>query len=127
MFIRLRFQIGKLRPFQGCLASLRQLENKHSNQHRYLLAERGEIKAAEFRSVGAAAQAVNMQLRGQVKADVARAGNRERLFKLLLDEIGGRMSEAVDIPRYAPELPLSQLRYLPVWSRVAAQYFRHCA
>ena len=36
------------------------------------------------------------------------AGNREPLFKLLRDEIGGRMSEAVESLRIAPELSLTQ-------------------
>ena len=84
------------------------MENEHSNQRRNLLAEWEDVKAAEFRALDAAAQTVNSRLRGRVKVEVASAGNREPLFKPLRDEIGGRISEAVESLRTAPELSLTQ-------------------
>ena len=107
-FIRLRRQIEELRPLQERLALLRRLENEHSNQRRTLLAEWEDVKAAEFRTLDDAARTVNRQLRNRVQVEVTSAGNREALFKLLRDEIGGRMSEAVESLRNAPELSLTQ-------------------
>ncbi len=107
-FIHLRRQIEELRPLQERLALLRRLEKEHANQRRTLLAEREDIKTAEFRTLHDTARKVSSQLRNRVKVEVTGAGNREPLFELLRDEIGGRMSEAVESLRQAPELSLTQ-------------------
>ena len=107
-FIRLRRQIEGLRPLQERLALLRRLEKEHSNQRRTLLAEWEDVKAAEFRTLDKAARKVSKQLRNRVQVEVTGAGIREPLFKLLREEIGGRMSEAVESLRIAPELSLAQ-------------------
>ncbi len=107
-FIRLRRQIEELRPLQERLALLQRLENERMNQRRTLLAEWEDIKAAEFRTLNKAARKVSGQLRNRVQVEVTIAGNREVFFKLLRDEIGGRMSEAIESLRNAPELSLTQ-------------------
>ena len=107
-FIRLRRQVEALRPLQERLAILRRLETEHANQRRTLLAEWEDLKAAEFRSLDKAATKVSKQLRSRVQVEVTGAGNRELLFKLLREEIGGRMSEAVESLRNVPELSLTQ-------------------
>ncbi len=107
-FIRLRRQIEELRPLQERLALLRRLEEEQANQRRALLAEWEDVKAAEFRTLDEAARKVSKQLRNRVQVEVSGAGNREPLFKLLRNEIGGRMSEAFDRLRNAPELSLTQ-------------------
>ena len=107
-FIRLRRQIEELRPLQDRLAILGRLEKEHANQRRTLLGEWEDIKAAEFRTLDGAARDVSRQLRNRVQVGVTSAGNREPLFNLLRDEIGGRMSEAFESLRNAPELSLTQ-------------------
>ena len=58
--------------------------------------------------VDKAAKKVSRQLRDRVQVEVTSAGNREPLFELLRDEIGGRLSEAVESLRNAPGLSLTQ-------------------
>jgi len=107
-FIRLRRQVEALRPLQERLALLRRLQAEHDDQRRALLAEWEDVKAAEFRTLDEAARKVSRQLRNRVQVEVAGAANREPLFNLLRDVIGGRMSEAFERLRAAPELSLPQ-------------------
>ena len=107
-FIRLRRQIEKLRPLQERLVLVRRLENEHAGRRRTLLAEWEDVKAAEFRNLDEAARKVSQELRGRVQVEVTGAGDREPLFKLLRDEIGGRMSECIESLRNASELSLTQ-------------------
>ena len=107
-FIRLRRQIEELRPLQERLALLRRLEREHAAQRLTLLAEWEDVKAAEFRTLDEAARKVSRRLRNRVQVEVTGAGDREPLFNLLRDEIGGRMSEAFDRLRTAPELSLTK-------------------
>ena len=107
-FIHLRRQIEELRPLQERLVLLQRLEREHIDRRRTLLAEWEDVKAAEFRTLDKAAKKVSGQLRNRVQVKVTGAGNREPLFKLLRNEIGGRLSEAVENLRNAPELSLTQ-------------------
>ena len=107
-FIRLRRQIEELRPLEERLAILQRLEKEHANQRRTLIAEWEDVKAAEFRTLDEVARKVSKQLRNRVQVEVTGAGNREPLFELLRNEIGGRMSEAVERLRNASELSLTQ-------------------
>ena len=107
-FIRLRRQIEELRPLQERLALLRRLEKQHADRRRALLAEWENVKAAEFRTLDEAARKVGKQLRNRVQVEVAAAGDREPLFELLRDAIRGRMSEAIESLRKAPDLSLAQ-------------------
>ena len=108
-FIRLRRQIEEMRPQRDRLALLRRLEKEHDNQRRTLLAEWEDVKATEFRTFDRAAGNVSKKLRDRVEVEVKRAGNREPLFKMLRDEIGGRTKEAVESLRNSPELSLTGL------------------
>lgn len=107
-FIRLRREIERLRPLQERLALLRRIEKEHSAQRRTLLAEWEDVKAAEIRTLVKAARKVSRRLRNRVQVEVTGAGDREPLFKLLHNEIGGRISMAFDRLRTAPELSLTQ-------------------
>lgn len=106
-FISLRRQIEELRPLQERLSLLRRVEKEQANQRRELIVEWEDIKAAEFRALDKAARKVSKQLSDRVRVEVSAAGNREPLFQLLRDKIGGRMSEALDRLRTAPELSLT--------------------
>ncbi|MCE2438826.1 MAG: AAA family ATPase [Candidatus Latescibacteria bacterium] len=107
-FIGLRRQIEELRPLQERVVVLRRLENEHAEQRRTLLAEWEDIKASEFRTLDEAARKVSNKLRNRVQVQVTGAGNREPLFQMLRDEIGGRMSEAIESLRLSPDLSLTQ-------------------
>lgn len=106
-FISLRRQIEELRPLQERLSLLRRVEKEQTNQRRELIVEWEDIKAAEFRALDKAARQVSNQLSDRVRVEVSAAGNREPLFELLRDKIGGRMSEALDRLKTAPELSLT--------------------
>lgn len=107
-FIRLRRQIEGLRPLQERLVLLRRLENEHSDQRRTLLVEWEEIKAAEFRTFDRAATDVSSKLRNRVQVAVTRSGDREPLFGMLREEVGGRMSETIESLRKARDLSLTE-------------------
>ena len=107
-FIRLRRQIEGLTPLQERLVVLRQLEKELSDQRRTLLVEWEEIKAAESRTLDQAARDVSNKLRNRVQVSVTGSGNREPLFSMLREEIGGRMSEAIESLRKARDLSLTE-------------------
>lgn len=96
-FIRLRKEIESLRPLRERRSLLKRLEKEHLERRRTLLAEWEDLKAEEFRLLDRAARKVTRKLRGRVQVEVAAAGNREPLFQLLRNEIGGRLSEAIEI------------------------------
>ncbi len=106
-FIRLRQEIEALRPLRDRRALLERLEKDHSEQRRALLAEWEDVKAQEFRGLDRAAKRVSRALRGRVQVSVTASGNREPLSKLLKDEIGGRLSEAIDKLEQAPDFSLT--------------------
>ncbi len=105
-FIRLRREIEGLRPLRERRTLLERLEREHSDRRLALLAEWEEVKAAGFRLLDRAARGVSRKLRNRVQVRVTAAGNRESLFDVLRDEIGGRLSEAIDQLRKAPDLSL---------------------
>jgi len=107
-FIRLRRQIEALRPLQERLALCRRLEKEHAGDRRAMLAEWEDVKAREFRALDRAAKKVSRKLRDRVQVRVTAGGNREPLFKLLREEVGGRMSEAIERLGALPELSLTQ-------------------
>ena len=94
-FIRLRGEIEGLRPLRERRILLQRLESERLDERRSLLTEWEEVKAREFRLLSEAARTVNSKLRGSVQVEVAAAGDRELLFQMLKDEIGGRLSEAI--------------------------------
>lgn len=107
-FIRLRRQIEELRPLRERQALLRRVEKEHAARRRDLLAEWEDFKAEEFRRLDRAAKKVSKKLRDRVQVDVVAAGDREPLFRILGDDVGGRLAEAIDALRSARELSLTK-------------------
>lgn len=95
-FIRLRRQIEELRPLKDRQTLLNRDVKAHEAERRNLLSEWEDVKAEEFRNIERAAIKVSKKLEGRVLVDVAAGGNREPLVQLLRDQIGGRLSEAID-------------------------------
>lgn len=108
-FIRLRRQIEELRPLRDRQVAVRRAEKEHADRRRKFLAEWEDFKAEEFRRLDRAAKKVNLKLRDRVQVEVSAAGDREPLFRILREEVGGRLSEAVDTLRAARDLSLTQL------------------
>lgn len=107
-FIRLRKQIEALRPLRESQTSLRRVEREQSDRRRGLLADWEDLKGEEFRHLGRAAKRVNQRLKDRVHIEVTAAGDREPLFKILRDDIGGRLSEAIETLRGARDLSLTR-------------------
>jgi predicted metal-dependent phosphoesterase TrpH len=108
-FIRLRRQIEDLRPLRQRKKQAQVLEKEQAERRRNLLVEWENAKAGEFRLLDRAAKKVSQRLRERVQVEVTAAGDREPLFRILKDEIGGRLSEAIDSLRQAKDLSLTQL------------------
>lgn len=108
-FIRLRRQIEELRPLKERQTMLQCARKEYDDRRRNLLAEWEDVKAEEFRQLERAAKKVNKQLAERVRVQVTFAGNREPLFDLLKNRIGGRLSEALDALRQDESLSLKEL------------------
>ena len=107
-FIRLRRRIEDLRPFKERQSALSRMDAEHRERRRNLLVEWEEAKAEEFRALERAGKRVTRKLKGRVRIRVEFGGNRESLFQLLRDEIGGRLSEAITTLRQADNLSLCE-------------------
>ena len=103
-FIRLRRHIEALRPLKERQSTLERAEGEYRNHRRNLLAEWGDTKAEEFRALERAGKRVTRKLKGRVRVRVEFGGNRESLFQLLRDAIGGRLSEAIATLRQTDSL-----------------------
>lgn len=108
-FIRLRRQIEELRPLRERQTIVQRARKEHEDRRRSLLAEWEDVKAEEFRQLERAAKKVNKQLAERVRVQVAFAGNREPLFQLLKERVGGRLSETLDALRQVESLSLKEL------------------
>ena len=108
-FIQLRRQIEELRPLRERQDGLARNANEYLRQRRDLLAQWEDVKTEEFRELEGAAKKVNRKLRNRVRATVTFAGNREPLCTLLRDEVGGRLSEALDVLSQREDLSLVDL------------------
>ena len=95
-FIRLQREIEGLRPLRERGNLLTRLEREHSARRRTLLAEWEDVKAEESRLLNRAARSVGQKLQNRVQVAVATAGNRQPLSVLLREEVGGRLSEAIE-------------------------------
>ncbi|TGG89960.1 MAG: phosphoesterase, partial [Aphanocapsa feldmannii 277cV] len=95
-FIRLRREIEGLRPLQERKSILQRLEKEYTERRRILLDEWEGIKAQEFQILVKATKTIGRKLRDDVQVEVTAAGDREPLFKLLREEVGGRLSEAIN-------------------------------
>lgn len=107
-FIRLRRQVEELRPLTERRAGLLQEHQAETLRRRSLLAEWEDLKRQEFQRLERAAKRVTRQLAGRVQVRVTFAGNREPLG-VLLKQIGGRLSEAIDALQRRPDLSLTEL------------------
>ena len=107
-FIRLRYKIEELRPLRERQSLARRVEKEHADRRRSLLVEWEDFKGEEFRRLDRAAKKVNQKLRDKVQVEVTAAGDREPLFCVLRDEVGGRLSEAIDSLRGNRDLSLTQ-------------------
>lgn len=106
-FLRLRRQIEELRPLGERQQRARRIAAEHADRRRTLLSEWEDFKAQEFRRLERAAKQVGRRLQGRVQVDVTAAGNREPLVAVLRDEVGGRLSEAIETLRRLPDLSLT--------------------
>lgn len=108
-FIRLRHQIEELRPLRERESVLQRDSKENENKRRNLLTEWEDVKAEEFRKLERAAKMVTRRLKERVRVRVTFAGNRESLFQLLRDQIGGRLSESIDILCRREDISLQEL------------------
>lgn len=107
-FIRLRRQIEKLRPLRERKKQARTLEKEHADRRRNLLVDWENLKAEEFRLLDRAAKKISRRLHERVDVTVTAAGDREPVFEVLREDVGGRLSEAIDSLRRAKDLSLTQ-------------------
>jgi predicted ATPase len=107
-FIRLRHQIEELRPLKERQGTLQRDLKELEDQRRNFLAEWEDLKTSEYQQLDRAAKKVNRALADRVRVQVASAGNREPLFQLLRDHVGGRLSEAVDAIKKRDSLSLRE-------------------
>ncbi|MDA8146609.1 MAG: hypothetical protein M0Z27_11195 [Thermaerobacter sp.] len=108
-FIRLRRQIEELRPLRERQATLRRARKEHEDRRRSLLAEWEDVKGEEFRHLERAAKRVSSQLAERVRVRMTFAGNRDPLFQLLKERVGGRLSETLEALGQAESLSLKEL------------------
>ena len=94
-FIRLRRQIEELRPLKERQGMLQRDLKELEDQRRNFLAEWEDLKTSEYQQLDRAAKRVNKALADRVRVQVTSAGNREPLYQLLRDHVGGRLSEAL--------------------------------
>lgn len=108
-FIHLRRQIEELRPLTERRAVLARDRQEQEKRRLNLLAEWEEVQREEFRQLDSAARKVSQQLAGRVRVRVSFGGNREPLFLLLREQVGGRLAEAIEILDRRDQLSLREL------------------
>lgn len=94
-FIQLRAKIEALRPLKERQRQLKRQEAELLDRRRNLLAEWEEVHGEEFRALDGASKRVTRELAGRARVHVEFGGDREPLFELLREQIGGRLSEAI--------------------------------
>ncbi|RJP22093.1 MAG: phosphoesterase [Candidatus Omnitrophota bacterium] len=107
-FIHLRQQIEELRPLKDRQEALERDKREYEHERTQYLAEWEDVKTEEYRALEHAAKKVNRKLRDQVTVEVIFAGNRDSLFQLFRDQIGGRLSETLEILGSNPSLSLKE-------------------
>jgi energy-coupling factor transporter ATP-binding protein EcfA2 len=95
-FIRLRRQIEDLKPLKEREELLVRDLKTLGDERRNLIAEWEDIKAEIFRRLERAAKNVSRGLKDKVLVDVTAAGNRDPMFQLLKEKVGGRLSETIE-------------------------------
>ncbi len=107
-FMRLRSRIEDLRPLRDRQAALRRMEDDAQERRRSLLDEWEDLKAQEFRLLARAAGKVSKKLKRRVQVDVTAAGEREPLFRVFKEDIGVRLSEAIQALREFKDFSIPQ-------------------
>jgi hypothetical protein len=107
-FIQLRQQIEELRPLGERLTTLRESRKSLEADRRDLLLEWEDLKGEEFRALAKAAKRVTKRLMPRVRIEVTAGAEREPLFALLREHVGGRLSESCDALRERPDLSLTE-------------------
>lgn len=107
-FIRLRHQIEELRPLKERQETLQRDLKELEDQRRNFLAEWEDVKTSEYQQLDRAAKKVNKQLSERVRAHVTFAGNREPLFQLLRDRVGGQLAKTVETLAARDQLSLTE-------------------
>ncbi len=103
-FIELRAKIEALRPLKERQRQLKHQVAELSDRRRNLLAEWEEVHGEEFRALDGASKRVTRELSGRARVRVEFGGDREPLFNLLREQVGGRLSEAIASLRRATNL-----------------------
>ena len=104
VFIDLRTKIEALRPLKERQRQLKRQESELLDRRRNLLAEWEDVHGKEFRALDGASKRVTQELSGRARVRVEFSGDREPLFVLLREHIGGRLSEAIRSLRMATAL-----------------------
>jgi hypothetical protein len=105
-FLGIRRSIEELRPLRERQVILQRGLKEQEILRKKLLTEWEDVKAEEFRQLERAARRVNNNLANRVRVDVQFAGNREPFFQLIKDNIGGRLSESLELLRQHQSLSL---------------------
>ncbi|MBI2925340.1 MAG: AAA family ATPase [Verrucomicrobia bacterium] len=95
-FVRLRKQIEDLQPLSGRRHTLVNGLEAAFQERNSLLLEWEEAKAEFARSLERAAKKVTKKLAGVVRVNVAPGGQRDPLFALLRDEVGGQLQATIE-------------------------------
>ena len=95
-FVRLRRQIEDLTPLSGRRRTLKKSLDSALQERNSLLLEWEEAKAENARSLERAAKKVTNKLKGVVRVNVIPGGNRDPLFALLREEVGGQLQTTID-------------------------------
>lgn len=103
-FIRLRRRIEALRPASERQRQLEHQQAELQDRRRNLLAEWEDVHGAEFRALDKASKRVTRELARRARVRVEFGGDREPLFTLLRDKIGGRLSETIQTLRQVAAL-----------------------
>jgi len=108
-FVRLRHEIEGLRPMRERRTLLAREKSDAGNQRKELLTEWEDLRTEEYLSLEKAARRVSGQLANRVRVRVNFGGNREPLFELVRNEIGGRLAETIEVIRKRDSLSLIEL------------------
>ena len=95
-FVRLRKQVEDLHPLAGRKANLVKTLEASLQERKSLLLDWEEAKAYYARSLFDAAKKVTKKLEGMVRVNVVPQGQREPLFKLLREEVGGSLQASFE-------------------------------
>jgi len=107
-FINLQKQIERLNPLKEKLKQLKKERELLSKERQHLLTDWEDIKATEFRKIENAAKKASMKLINQIRITVSFCGDREPLFKILREKIGGRLIEAINTLKEIDEFSLTE-------------------